>query len=133
MREFSHIKEKILQYLDYKGISKYKFYQETGITNGILSQSNGLSEENTLKFLNYYRDISAEWLLRGEGSMLKNGIDPSEKSLENTQIGADESDNKAIQTLKDIIKEQACDIARLEMELERLKAGAGNALNVATA
>ena len=76
---------------------------------------------------------SAEWLLRGEGSMLKNGIDPSEKSLENTQIGADESDNKAIQTLKDIIKEQARDIARLEMELERLKAGAGNALNVATA
>lgn len=74
-----------------------------------------------LKFVRYAQDISLDWLLKNEGTMLKNGIDPSEKSLENSQIGADESDNKAIQTLKDIIKEQARDIARLEMELERLK------------
>lgn len=70
MRENSVIKERIIQYLDYKDISKYKFYQETGITNGILSQNNGISEENLLKFLSYYRDISVNWLLTGEGSML---------------------------------------------------------------
>lgn len=70
MRENSVIKERIIQYLDYKNISKYKFYQETGITNGILSQNNGISEENLLKFLSYYRDISVDWLLSGEGSML---------------------------------------------------------------
>ena len=71
MRDFSIIKQKILQYLDIKGISKYKFYQETGITNGILSQTNGLSEENTLKFLSKYRDISLDWLFYDEGSMLR--------------------------------------------------------------
>ena len=71
MREISIIKERILKYLDFKGVSKYKFYQETGITNGILSQPNGISEENLLKFLTYYKDISAEWLLTGEEPMLK--------------------------------------------------------------
>lgn len=73
MREISIIKERILKYLDFKGVSKYKFYQETGITNGILSQSNGISEENLLKFLSQYKDISADWLLTGEGEMLRGG------------------------------------------------------------
>ena len=34
MQEKSPIKKNILQYIEYKGISKYKFYQETGITRG---------------------------------------------------------------------------------------------------
>ena len=90
MREFSIIKKRILQYLEFKGISKYKFYQETGITNGILSQSNGISEDSVLKFLSYYRDISAEWLLTGEGEMLKKegeiGSNGKEEETEREQI-----------------------------------------------
>ncbi len=73
MREISVIKQRILLYLDFKGITKYKFYQETGVTNGILSQSNGISEDNLLKFLSAYRDISLDWLLTGEGEMLRGG------------------------------------------------------------
>lgn len=116
MRDFSIIKQKILQYLDYKGISKYKFYQETGITNGILSQSNGLSEENTLKFLSKYRDISLSWLFYGEGSMLK-----TETPLEDTSNDVLTPENGVLNTLKGIIKEQALEIARLELEVEKLK------------
>jgi hypothetical protein len=71
MRDFSILKKKILQYLDYKGITKYKFYQDSGVTNSTLSQDNGLSESNLLKILSYYKDLSAEWLLRDEGNMLK--------------------------------------------------------------
>jgi phage repressor protein C with HTH and peptisase S24 domain len=70
-RDFSVFKKRILQYLDIKGISKYECYQNTGITNGVFSQLNGMSEDNTLKFLSYYSDISSEWLLTGKGSMLK--------------------------------------------------------------
>lgn len=73
MRDFSVIKKRILQYLEFKGITKYKFYQDTGITNGILSQSNGLSEDNILKFLSGYPDISPDWLLTGRGSMERVG------------------------------------------------------------
>lgn len=90
MRKFLIIKKRILQYLEFKGISKYKFYQETGITNGILSQSNGISEDSVLKFLSYYRDISAEWLLTGEGEMLKKegeiGSNGKEEETEREQI-----------------------------------------------
>jgi hypothetical protein len=74
MREISVIKQNILKYLDFIGISKYEFYKITGLSNGILSQKNGMSEENTLKFLSYYPDINPEWLLTGSGDMLKGPV-----------------------------------------------------------
>jgi repressor LexA len=71
MRENSLIKENILKYLDFKGVTKYEFYQKTGVSNGVLSQKNGFSEENLMRFLSYYTDINLSWLLTGQGSMLK--------------------------------------------------------------
>lgn len=73
-RDFSIIKERIMKFLEYKGVSKYEFYQKTGISNGILSQKNGLSEENLLRFLNYFGEISPEWLLTGNGPMLRSDL-----------------------------------------------------------
>jgi len=69
-RDFSLFKSRILQYLERKGITKYECYKNTGITNGILSQKTGLSEENVLKFLSYYTDISTDWFFTGKGEML---------------------------------------------------------------
>lgn len=71
MREKSTIKENILKYLDFKGVSKYEFYQKTGVSNGVLTQKSGMSEENTLRFLSYYDDVNPEWLLTGKGEMLR--------------------------------------------------------------
>lgn len=77
MREISIIKEKILQFLEYKGVSKYEFYQKTGVSNGILSQKNGISEDNLLKFLSVFNDISLDWLLLGKGTMLRESVENS--------------------------------------------------------
>lgn len=70
MREFSILKQRILEYLEKTGVSKYECYKNTGITNGVLSQSNGMSEDNLLKFLSYYSDINHTWLLTGQGEMI---------------------------------------------------------------
>ena len=71
MREFSIIKKNILYFIDNQNISKYELYQKTGISNGVLSQKWGMSEENTIKFLSYYTNVSADWLLTGKGEMFK--------------------------------------------------------------
>lgn len=71
MREFSLVKQNILYFIEKQNISKYELYQKTGISNGVLSQKGGMSEENTIKFLSFYKEVSADWLLTGKGEMLK--------------------------------------------------------------
>lgn len=66
--------------------------------------------------------ISAEWLLTGEGDMIKPETQPNASS--NTVSPPSECcEDGVISTLKDIIKEQAKEIVRLEMEVETLKNG----------
>lgn len=87
-REISILKRRLLEYLDFKGISKYECYKNTGITNGVLSQANGLSEDNLMRFLSYYTDISYQWLFAGNGSMLKQNVS-NDKNLDNTLVPND--------------------------------------------
>ena len=70
-QEKSPIKQNILLYLDKKGVSQYEFYKKSGVTRGILQQSNGISEENIARFLAFAKDVSIEWLMTGKGDMLK--------------------------------------------------------------
>lgn len=72
MRNISTFKGRILQYAEIKGFSKRKIYIDTGISNGVLDKETGLTEDNIAKFLNFYTEVNPEWLLTGEGSMLKN-------------------------------------------------------------
>lgn len=77
-QEKTQIKQKILLYLQNKGVSPYVFYKNSGVTRGILTQPNGINEENLARFLAYAPDVSPSWLLTGEGSMLKtNGPVPN--------------------------------------------------------
>lgn len=59
-----------MQYLEFKGITKYAFYKDSGITRGILDQPSGLTEDNLMRFLVYAQDISLNWLLKNEGVMI---------------------------------------------------------------
>ena len=71
MQEKSQIKQKILLYLTKKGITPYEFYKISGVTRGILTQNNGINEDNLARFIAYASDVNPEWLLTGEGEMLK--------------------------------------------------------------
>ena len=64
-------KEKILQFINYKGISKNKFYIKTGISNGVLDKKSSLSMNTVEKIYSAYPEINPEWLITGKGEMLK--------------------------------------------------------------
>lgn len=66
-KDFSILKLRILEYLDYKKVNKTDVYTKAGLTHGILSQKNGISEDNLLKFLNYYSEINKDWFFTGIG------------------------------------------------------------------
>ena len=74
MKQKSPIKLRILDYITYKGLSKYEFYKTTGITRGILDQENGITETNIIKFINAFPEVNINWIIIGEGNMLKQDI-----------------------------------------------------------
>lgn len=65
------MRDRIVKYLDFKGISKYKFYQDTGLSNGFLDKSGGISVNSYEKICSAYPDLDVEWLRTGRGGMLK--------------------------------------------------------------
>lgn len=72
-QKISPIKQKILQFADYKGLSKRSFYATINVSRGTLESNTGITEDILTKFIATYPEVSLEWLLRGNGSMLAVG------------------------------------------------------------
>lgn len=65
------VKEKIQQYLEYKGVSPTSAERELKWGVGAFTKAKSISVDRAKEFLLYHPDLSAEWLLRGEGEMIK--------------------------------------------------------------
>jgi hypothetical protein len=134
MQEKSLIKKKILKYLECKGISKYEFYKITGITRGVLDQNNGMSEENTARFLAIYgNEVTADWLFKSNENASNYDFKSIPVQLKKTSpIEYDNSHkgnpfalvlekNERILSMKETIETQRKYILHLEEENARLK------------
>lgn len=80
-KNISFIKERILQYADYKGIGMVKFIEDLGMTYGSFKGKQKLSSVNSDfldSLLSKFPEINIEWLLSGVGEMEKkpNTINP---------------------------------------------------------
>lgn len=62
---------RIREYLDYKGITRYRFYRETGLSNGFLDKNSNISTDKCEKIIYQYPDVNPEWLITGKGEMLR--------------------------------------------------------------
>lgn len=82
--------ERVREYLDYKGITKYKFCNDLGFSNKFLDNSSNMGTDKACKILHHYPDINSEWLLTGNGEMLKET---------NTDIIIMSSDRKTMDSL----------------------------------
>ncbi|WP_035644711.1 S24 family peptidase [Flavobacterium sp. ASV13] len=82
--------ERVREYLDYKGITKYKFCNDLGFSNKFLDNSSNMGTDKACKILHYYPDLNSEWLLTGNGSMIKE---------ENTSIVIMNNDRKTADSL----------------------------------
>jgi hypothetical protein len=67
---FLSAKDRILQYLDFKGYSQYYFSKKTGLSNGFLKSGSSVSSENIKLLSNVYSDLNIMWVITGEGNMI---------------------------------------------------------------
>lgn len=63
--------QRLNQFIEIKGISKYKFYQKTGLSNGALDKGDNLGSDKCEKIYYAFPEINLVWLLTGQGEMLK--------------------------------------------------------------
>lgn len=82
--------ERMREYLYYKGITKYKFCNDLGFSNKFLDNSSNMGTDKACKILHYYPEINSEWLLTGNGPMIKE---------DNTNIIIMNNDRRTIDTL----------------------------------
>lgn len=74
-KKISFIKERVLQYADFKGIGKERFAKSIGMTYGSFKGSQkktSLNSDALDNILSNYPDINSEWLITGNGEMVKN-------------------------------------------------------------
>ena len=148
-QEKSLIKQRIMQYLTRNSISAYEFYKKSGVTRGVLTQNNGITEDNIMRFLDYTPDVSPHWLLTGKGNMLSENNNPTatpqgrctyETQQQDEQNDSTGSSNHAFtQTLIDllrekdnIIREQAEERGHLKARINELERSRGDYASDAT-
>ena len=67
----STVKDRISLYLENKGISEYRFERDLDLSKGYFNKAKNPSSDVLVKLSGIYSDLSTEWLIRGEGPMLK--------------------------------------------------------------
>ena len=86
MEKILTIKDKILTFLQEKGIKKADFFEEMGIQPSNFKGKNMQSQpggDMLVKILSLYPDLSADWLLRDKGDMLIAAFQPTKENGEN--------------------------------------------------
>lgn len=71
---FATTKQRILQYIDFKCIDRTIFFQQTGLKRGLLDADklkSTVSDVFIAKILATYPDLNPDWLITGQGPMLR--------------------------------------------------------------
>lgn len=75
----SSVKQRLIEYLRYSKIGQNKFEKKAGISNGYIANlKSSPSPEKIKQILDAAPDLNRDWLLYGEGEMLKEETEASE-------------------------------------------------------
>lgn len=130
MGDILTIKAKILAFIKEKGIKKVDFFEAAGIQSSNFKGKNMSSQPGgdiIVKILTLYPDLSAEWLMRGEGNMFKsNNTDTFQKlHIEHEKIEQDHQQdyekNSIPPTIIDKLLTQAEEIGMLKQTIKQLE------------
>lgn len=85
------VKQRITEYIKFKGITKISFCKKIGVSNAFISSMRVSIQPDKLKSIALnYPDLNLEWLIQGEGEMLKNEekrvLVDDNKTLSNQEI-----------------------------------------------
>lgn len=125
------IVNRLKEYIDKKGITVSAFEKSIGMANASFGKSlknNGaIGTDKLEKILSIYPDISSEWLIRGNGDMLKKSASTVPEEVHDTALTVVETMKNRIVDLESQLREkekQVSDLIKMNLYLlEREKEG----------
>lgn len=125
MENILTIKERILSFLESQGIKKVDFFEATGIQSSNFKGKNMSSQpggDMIVRVLTIYPNLSAEWLLRGEGDMLKSSVTKDKPKIIKTDTKKDNDLSSSIlDKFLTTIQNQAEEIGELKARIKELE------------
>lgn len=116
------LKERLLKYLEIKGIKKATFEKSVGLSNGFVDKMGDNTRLSNLeKISNIYPDLNISWLRTGEGDMLVHPIQQSINGDGNTQVAGNNNQvNNSPATIDKAIDEIAAQRRVVEKSQEQI-------------
>ena len=125
MENILTIKERILSFLESQGIKKVDFFEATGIQSSNFKGKNMSSQpggDMIVRVLTIYPNLSAEWLLRGEGDMLKSpAIKDKPKIIKTDKKKDNDLSSSILDKFLTTIQDQAEEIGELKARIKDLE------------
>lgn len=122
------IKDRILSFIHYLNIGQNKFEKSCGLSCGTISSIKQAPNGTTLlKIIEAYPDLSTDWLMKGEGEMLKSIKNENDKIIKEINLGSacmnlsvtgeSEEDNRTVgERLDEFIKSKGLGRYQFEMK-----------------
>ena len=119
MTDNQSVKDRLKIYIKYLGIGQSKFEKQCNLSNGYINNSKGNFGASKLEYiLKLHPELNREWLLTGEGEMLKSPVQEI-KGDNNTQI-AGNSNNVNTSVEMQIALNEIAEMRKLVQEQVRI-------------
>lgn len=109
------VKQRLVNYLAYRKVSHRSFERECGLGNGYVNNiRKSIQPDKLQKIISHCPDLSVEWLMSGQGEMLKHGFAEWEKDVPVEEL----KNNDVILRLRFFIKTRGMDEPYFESKIE---------------
>ena len=87
MKDNQTVKERLIQFIGYLHIGQGKFEKNCGLPNAYVTNIRvSVTPKKLQQITDRYPELNADWLLTGEGEMLKGGVVQTANGDHNTQV-----------------------------------------------
>lgn len=118
------IKERLVAYLKYKGVNKSEFGRAIGVSNAyITSIRKSIQPDKVQKISSHFPDLNMNWLMTGEGEMLKATVNQTANGDNNTQVAGNANHINSQATIEKAlaeISEQRKLVSKSQEQIDRL-------------